>query len=79
MIELKVTGMTCGKCAASVRRVVECAIANSKPEVDLATGRLVFDAGAGDAGTARDRVIEAIEAAGFGAEVPTASMTWEKT
>ena len=72
MIELKVTGMTCGKCVESVRRVVERAAPNSNPNVDLESGRLLLAEGSGDPAAVRERVMQAIEAAGFGAEVPAA-------
>lgn len=68
MIELTVTGMTCGGCVNSVKRAVERVAKGSEPEVDLASGHLTFNASDAEAGAVQQRVIEAIEAAGFGAQ-----------
>jgi copper chaperone len=39
-IELQVTGMTCGGCAASVKRALQRRDENARVDVDLASGRV---------------------------------------
>jgi len=70
MIEIHVTGMTCGGCVNSVRRAVERVLPQTKSEIDLGTGKLLLDVPAHSATDSVLRVVAAIEAAGFGAEVP---------
>ncbi len=70
MIEIHVTGMTCGGCVNSVRRAVERALPQARPEIELGTGKLLLDVPAESAQDSVARVMAAIEAAGFGAEVP---------
>lgn len=66
MIELQVTGMTCGGCVASVRRAVERVVPNAQTDVELATGRVRIDGAFDDASRIRAVAKEAIEDAGFG-------------
>jgi copper chaperone CopZ len=72
MIELTVTGMTCEGCVTSVRRAVERVLPNSNPQIDLASGRVRVAVELSDLEGIRERIIAAIEAAGFGALVRTA-------
>lgn len=69
MIELKVTGMSCGGCVNSVRRAVERVVPGSNPDVELASGLLRVHLTGDDSERIRGDLIAAIEAAGFGAEV----------
>lgn len=63
MMELKVTGMTCGGCVSSVERVVKKVPGVSGVQVTLEGGRLVVE------GTPeREAVVKAVEKAGFKAE-----------
>ena len=71
MIELKVTGMTCGGCVNSVRRAVQRVIPDASPEIDLATGQFKLELRVADLDAVRANLIAVIEGAGFGAEVPT--------
>lgn len=57
---LKVTGMTCGGCAAAVKRAVEAAAPGATATVSLARGEVEITGG--DAAAAK----AAIVAAGFG-------------
>jgi copper chaperone len=66
MIELVVTGMTCGGCVASVRRAVERVLPHTETEVDLASGRLRINGTFADADRIRALATCAIEQAGFG-------------
>jgi copper chaperone len=70
MIELKVTGMTCGGCVNSVRRAVARVMPEANPDIDLASGRFALVLADGDLDAIRAQLIAAIEAAGFGAEAP---------
>lgn len=58
MVELKVSGMTCGGCARSVTRAVQSAIPGTAVEVDLASGRVQVD-GTDDAAAAARAVTDA--------------------
>jgi copper chaperone len=62
MIELDVTGMSCGGCAASVTKAIQRIDGGAKVEVDLPTGRVRI---AGQVTT--EQAVSAIEDAGFGA------------
>lgn len=46
MYELQVEGMTCGGCAASVKRSVQALDNNAKVEVDLASKKVRIDTSA---------------------------------
>lgn len=60
MQTLKVTGMTCGGCVASVKRALAGLAAGTPVEIDLATGEVTL------ADTIdRKRAIAAIEDAGY--------------
>lgn len=69
MIELRVTGMTCGGCVNSVKRAVARAVPGCEPSVDLESGRLHLATTEPDHDAVIQRVVAAIEAAGFGAAV----------
>ena len=60
MIDLKVTGMTCGGCVKAVEKAVARRDPDAKVAVDLATGAVRIDSGKPAAEFA-----EAIEAAGY--------------
>lgn len=60
MAVVKVTGMTCGGCAAAVKRAVEAALPGATAKVDLEGGEAEIVGGDLDAAKA------AIVAAGFG-------------
>ena len=62
MIELDVTGMSCGGCVASVTKAIQRIDAVAQIEVDLATGRVRV---AGK--VTPEQAIAAVEEAGFGA------------
>ncbi len=59
----KVTGMTCGHCAGTVAKAAQAAAPAAQIQVDVRKGQIVVD-GPHDP----DRVIAAIQAAGYGAE-----------
>lgn len=61
MVRLKVTGMSCGGCAAAVRKAVVAAAPGATVEVDLSTGEIRVD-GLDEAG-----VREAVRRAGYAA------------
>ncbi len=61
MIELKVTGMTCGGCVNSVKRALTREFPNADVQVDLETGLVRVQ---GDVDVARAEV--SIRNAGFG-------------
>ena len=61
MIELKIEGMACGGCAATVRAAVLEVAPTARMEIEIATGTLRVE---GDADEARLRA--AIEQAGYG-------------
>lgn len=62
LLELDVTGMTCGGCASSVKKALQQVDAAARIEVDLA-GRRVTIVGS----MSVEQAVGAIEAAGFGA------------
>jgi len=64
-ITLKVQGMTCGGCVASVTRVVKAipGVADARVRLDAASAEVDFDPGRTDAAAIRS----AIEGAGYGA------------
>ncbi len=62
MIELDVTGMSCGGCAASVTKAIQRIDPAAHVDVDLTTGRVEVDGRVTPA-----QAISAIEDAGFGA------------
>ena len=60
MKELKIEGMTCGHCRASVQNALESVEGARNVEVDLASGRARVD------GTAEvERLVAAVEAEGY--------------
>jgi copper chaperone len=63
MVELKVTGMTCGGCANSVRKAILREFPNAEVDVDLGTGRVRID---GD--VERTRAEASVVSAGYGVE-----------
>lgn len=60
MYELKVDGMTCGGCAASVKRALQALDANAQVEVDLPGKTVKVDTSA-----QLDAVKSAVEDAGY--------------
>jgi copper chaperone len=65
MVELKVTGMTCGGCVNSVKRALTREFPDAKVDVDLATGLVKID---GQVDRAQAEL--SIKAAGFGVASP---------
>jgi copper chaperone len=70
MLDLVITGMTCGGCVSSVRRAVDRVVPGAPCEIELETGALRLDGVDAELEPIRTRVREAIEAAGFGVEMP---------
>jgi copper chaperone len=74
MIELKVTGMTCGGCVNSVKKAIGRVYPTVSVDVDLGSGRVQVgaaqssEAGSGAVELSRARIEQAIVAAGFGVE-----------
>ncbi len=62
MIKLQVSGMTCDGCARAIERIVRKQDPQATVSVDLATGRMEASTTAPVAA-----VVQAIEAAGYGA------------
>ncbi|SOC09366.1 heavy-metal-associated domain-containing protein [Stappia indica] len=60
MIEVKIDGMTCNGCVASVKKALAAADPASSTEIDLASGTARIETQ-----MPRDRVVETIEAAGY--------------
>lgn len=60
MMELTVSGMTCGGCAKAVEKAVVRKDADARVSVDLANGRVSVDSS-----LSRQDVADAIEAAGY--------------
>jgi copper chaperone CopZ len=61
-IALSISGMTCGGCANTVKRVLSQVPGVTATEVDLGAGTALVE------GTARpQQLVDAVEAAGFGA------------
>ena len=65
VIELDVTGMSCGSCVARVQRALSAAPGVAEATVNFATGRATVDVGA-DA-TDAQQLVEAVERIGYGA------------
>lgn len=64
-VVLMVSGMTCGGCANTATRVLSRVAGVTDVQVDLASGRATVT------GTAHPRdLVAAVEAAGFGGQVP---------
>jgi len=61
-VEYKVTGMTCGHCAAAVKDEVGAIDAVQAVEVELETGRLAVESAAG---VSEDQIRAAVEEAGY--------------
>lgn len=57
----RVTGMTCGGCAASVERAIKAAVPGASVSVDLEKKAVTVDGAA----AADDRIRQAVEGAGF--------------
>jgi len=70
MLELKVTGMTCGGCVNSVKRAIGRIYPSGVVEVDLTTGRVTVraDTIAQAPMPTRDAVVKSIVGAGFSVE-----------
>lgn len=64
MIELTVDGMSCGHCVGWVTQAVQGVDAAAKVKIDLAAKRVTIDSGA-----ATGRLVAAIGAAGYPAQV----------
>lgn len=60
MIEIRIEGMTCGGCVASVRKAILAADQAASAEIDLASGKAAIETTLPQA-----RIVEAIEAAGY--------------
>ncbi|WP_067220566.1 heavy-metal-associated domain-containing protein [Stappia indica] len=60
MIEVKIDGMTCNGCVASVKKALAAADPASSAEIDLASGTARIETQ-----MPRDKVVETIEAAGY--------------
>lgn len=60
MLKLKVEDMTCGHCAATVRKAVRSVDPAAKVDVDLATGTVTVETGADEA-----RIGDAVRSAGY--------------
>lgn len=65
-IVLKIDGMTCGGCRASVERLLAAQPGVRNASVDLAQGRAVV---AADEGVAPQALADAVEGAGYDARV----------
>ena len=62
---LKVTGMSCGGCVESVKKVLQRVAGDQSARVDLGSGTAMVRH---DTSVATDALIRAVIAAGFGAE-----------
>jgi copper chaperone len=60
MLTLKVEGMTCDGCVASVKRALSAAIPGAKVSVDLPSGEIKIDGSA-----EKGKAVAAIEDAGY--------------
>ncbi|WP_428699754.1 heavy-metal-associated domain-containing protein [Stappia sp.] len=60
MIEIRIEGMTCGGCVASVKKALLAADPTASAEIDLASGKAAIETT-----LPRARIVEAIEAAGY--------------
>ena len=65
MFEIKVTRMNCGGCAKSVTRAIHGVDAGATVAVDLAAGTVAI---ASTAGAPVGRFVDAVRAAGYGAD-----------
>ncbi|WP_419953541.1 heavy-metal-associated domain-containing protein [Methylobacterium sp.] len=65
MFEIKVTKMNCGGCAKSVTRAIHGVDAGATVAVDLPKGTVAITS---PAGTPSGRFVDAIRAAGYGAD-----------
>ena len=70
MFEIKVTGMNCGGCAKSVTRSIHAVEANASVVVNLAAGTVAITS---PSGTSLGRFVDAVRAAGYGADALTLS------
>jgi copper chaperone len=61
MMKLQVSGMTCGGCAAAIKRALGTAVPGATVDVNVATGLVAVGAQPAQ----RDKVTTAIEEAGF--------------
>jgi len=70
MLELKVTGMTCGGCVNSVKRAIGRIYPGGVVEVDLTTGRVTVGTDTIEPAPmpTRDAVVKSIVTAGFSVE-----------
>ncbi len=64
MIELTVEGMSCGHCVGRVTQAVQGIDPAAKVQVDLPSKRVTIDGAAGS-GAGLERMVAAIEAAGY--------------
>ena len=60
MIEIRIEGMTCGGCVTSVKKAVSSADETASTEIDLTSGIARIETA-----LPRNRIVEAIEAAGY--------------
>ncbi len=65
VIELDVTGMSCGSCVARVQSALSAAPGVAEARVNFATGRATVDVGADS--TDAQQLVEAVERIGYGA------------
>ncbi|WP_311274636.1 heavy-metal-associated domain-containing protein [Methylobacterium sp. WCS2018Hpa-22] len=65
MFEIKVTRMNCAGCAKSVTRAIHDVDAGATVSVDLPTGKVAITS---LAGTPAGRFVDAVRAAGYGAD-----------
>lgn len=65
MFEIKVAGMNCGGCAKSVTRAIHGVDAGATVAVDLAAGMVAVT---GPTGASATSFVDAVRAAGYGAE-----------
>lgn len=65
MFQIKVTRMNCGECAKSVTRAIHAVDPGAKVEIDLKGGIVAVT---GPSGIGAERLVDAIRAAGYGAE-----------
>ncbi len=65
MFQVRVAGMNCGGCAKAVTRALHAVDADANVEVDLKGGIVAVT---GTPGIGAERFVDAIRAAGYGAE-----------
>ena len=68
MFQIKVTRMNCGGCVKSVTRAIHSVEANASVAVDLAAGTVAITS---PSGTSSGRFVDAVRAAGYGADTLT--------